>query len=417
MHNADTPLINVLAVILLLLFIPAGTKGQPETYPFDIPQYGFIRYDLNRFKGAEQNPSFERLYSKFDSLLIAGAGQISMVHIGGSHIQADIYTHRMRKHLQSFYPGINGARGFIFPYAIAETNNPSNYHFEYTGQWKSRTNSRSGPDLKLGLSGITVALQDTLAFLKVYSQYDTLHSYDFNRVRVFASHLSPGIINIKEPGLIEHVSVNDSLGYIRFDLREYLDTLELCINAGTLEKGTFELYGISLENDDPGVTYNTIGVNGATLASYLKCELFVPHLKALEPDLVIVSIGTNDAYTRGFDVEGFRTRYADLIGRIHEAAPDAALLLTIPNDSYLYRREINPNTQEMEGIISALAITCHAAVWDFYHIMGGYNASMIWLVMGLMNKDLVHFNVPGYMLKGDLFFNAFLNSWENHLQN
>ena len=47
--------------------------------------------------------------------------------------------------------------------------------------------------------------------------------------------------------------------------------------------------------------------------------------------------------------------------------------------------------------------------------MGGYNASRIWLVTGLMNDDLVHFNVPGYMLKGDLFFNAFLSSWEDHL--
>jgi hypothetical protein len=95
-------------LLLLLIAFPAG--AQLKSYPFLMPGYGFIRYDLNQFELEENSPSYKLLFSKFDEMIRTGNNHINIVHIGGSHIQADIYTHRMRQQLQSFYPGFLGGR-------------------------------------------------------------------------------------------------------------------------------------------------------------------------------------------------------------------------------------------------------------------------------------------------------------------
>jgi hypothetical protein len=44
------------------------------------------------------------------------------------------------------------------------------------------------------------------------------------------------------------------------------------------------------------------------------------------------------------------------------------------------------------------------------------NSVRAWYEANLMNPDHVHFNKQGYLLKGDLFFAAFLNTWEEFLE-
>jgi hypothetical protein len=69
----------------------------------------------------------------------------------------------------------------------------------------------------------------------------------------------------------------------------------------------------------------------------------------------------------------------------------------------------------MREIIFDIARSNGYGVWDFYSVMGGLNSAASWYSNGLMSRDHIHFNKPGYLLNGDLFFNAFLNTWEKHL--
>ena len=70
--------------------------SQQEYYPFETSHYGFIDYSKNRFTLFRDSSFYLALYNRFDSLLQYGTSGLSVVHIGGSHIQADIYTHRIR---------------------------------------------------------------------------------------------------------------------------------------------------------------------------------------------------------------------------------------------------------------------------------------------------------------------------------
>lgn len=42
--------------------------------------------------------------------------------------------------------------------------------------------------------------------------------------------------------------------------------------------------------------------------------------------------------------------------------------------------------------------------------MGGYNSSYLWHKDKLMQNDLIHFTKKGYIIKGNLFFNAFIKA-------
>jgi len=403
-------------ILLLLLAFPAG--AQPKLYPFLMPGYGFIRYDLNQFELDESNQSYQQLFSKFDQLIRTGSNHINIVHIGGSHIQADIYTHRMRQQLQSFYPGFLGGRGFFFPYPLAGTNSPDNLKITYTGHWVTSKNTQSNPANILGLSGITSVMSDTAATLQIIARFDTAQHYDFSRVKIFYNTaVNSRLPEIVPAHLVKDCVINDSSGYVQYDLVHAIDTLTLYVHQGDSAHAPFQLQGISLETDDPGVTYSSVGVNGARLSSYLRCELLVTQLKALEPDWIIVSIGTNDGNTRQFNAGLFHSEYTTLLSNIRKAMPEAAILITVPNDSYLFKRYINRNTATMREIIFDIARSNGYGVWDFYSVMGGLNSAASWYSNGLMSKDHIHFNKPGYLLNGDLFFNAFLNTWEKHLTN
>ena len=391
--------------------------SQSPDYPYDIPEYDFIRSDSNRIVFPGDSSAWEDFMAGFSRMVKNGEAKLSVVHIGGSHIQADIYPDRIRSRLQTFQPGSNAGRGLIFPYTVARTNNPSNYKVEYSGRWSSCRNTQQQEHCTLGLAGISVSTLDSSATISIGFPEDNTVSYDFNRVRIFFldDSLSYGC-TIRTECRISSFEA-DGHGTLAWNLEEYVDRLEIMVHKDSASQQRFTLFGISLETDDPGLVYHSIGVNGAKVSSFLRCSLLPEHLEALSPDLVILSLGTNDAYTRYFSPRTYKQQYDSLLSRIRAVVPQAAILLTVPNDSYLYRRYINPNTALVRDVVMELAKEHGCGVWDFYTVMGGLNSIIVWQRFGLAKRDRIHFTGKGYLLKGDLFFNAFLKSYDNYIDN
>jgi lysophospholipase L1-like esterase len=245
---------------------------------------------------------------------------------------------------------------------------------------------------------------------------DSTKFYDFNKVRIYTSLDTNSYIPVVNQDNVASNHFDYNKGLVEYTLKNYIDTLYLSLEKTDTAQNNFTLYGIELMNDNPGIVYNAIGVNGASLPSFLRCQLFEEHLSILKADMVVISIGTNDGNTRRFDREYYKSNYDTLIQRIRNANPETAILLTVPNDSYLYRKYINKNTAEIEKVIIELAKEYNCGVWDFYKIMGGLNSIYVWQREGLAKYDKIHFNWRGYMLKGDMLFNAILKSYDNHLE-
>ena len=68
-----------------------------------VNQFPFINFDENIFTfPSNENESWDELYNSMDSMIRFKDRKLNFYHIGGSHIQADIYTHDFR----SFYKEI-----------------------------------------------------------------------------------------------------------------------------------------------------------------------------------------------------------------------------------------------------------------------------------------------------------------------
>jgi lysophospholipase L1-like esterase len=397
-----------------LVFTEQRTKAQNADDFLSTTNYPFINYTHNYFQNTEYNPYFISFYDKIDSLIRFGDRKINILHIGGSHIQADIYTNQIRKRLLQIGPDMNAGRGLIFPVKMAHTNNPSNFSVNYTGNWTYSKCTRAEDKDTLGLTGFSVTTNDSAGSIIINPNRDSMVRYTFNYVRIFHSP-SHYRLTIKSKDSTYYGNYLKTLGYTEFNLADQQEILNLKLTRDSVND-SFTLYGISIENDASGIIYNSIGVNGAMLSSYLHCSLFTEQLKAVSPDLVIFSIGTNEGNTVHFDSLSYIDNYRKLINLVHNSLPGMAILLTVPNDCYYMKKYTNKNTAVIRKIIYNLAEENHCGIWDFYEIMGGYNSSQVWYSYKLMNTDRIHFNRDGYLLKGDLLFSAFLKSWDFHLE-
>ncbi len=377
--------------------------------------YPFVDYTLNNYKFyTKESPNFETFYDKMRALSEDGEGSLNMYHIGGSHLQADIYTNDVRENLQSRWEDTPGERGWVFPFDLAGTNNPWNYEFSSPNDWtayRSIPHRPSKYDFDYGLLGAGVTCSDTVITVKF--KYDhTENRPPISHVRIFHNIGEfPYWMHFGQDELLvvkkEH---NPKLGYSDVWFSDPIDTLNVQFRRDGIYAPELELYGFILMNDLPGISYTAIGINGAGLYTYLDNVRFEEQLKTYPPDFFAFSVGTNDGnvpYDK-FNPLVYKKNLEKVMKMVLNSNPDCALLLTVPNDSYYKRRYLNKNIARERDVIVELAIEYEMAVWDLYGLMGELGSSKTWKNNDLMRSDLVHFTSEGYHFKGELYLDAFM---------
>ncbi len=401
------------AAFLLSLFISSGSFAQNNSYLYRVNQHDFIRYDLNELHHFGSDKYSSRFYNKLEKMMQTGEGRINIVQIGGSHIQAGTFSGEIRTRLQQLNGEMNAGWGFMFPYRIARTNSPFGYYIRYNGRWQSCRNIERRKTSNLGVGGISATTSAPKAELTILLEDENQLDYSFNKLRIY----------YENRGVNYTVSVDSSLlkkstktkDYYEFELNTHVDSLLITIQKKRNTSGSFTLFGITTESAPNGILYHSIGVNGAHIPAFLRCQLFEKQLALLKPDLVILGLGINDAYGRRFSTEKFENNYAELIARIRRAAPETAIIFTTNNDSYLYRRYVNKNGIKVEKSMFKLAAKYHTGVWDMFEVMGGLNSIVLWEKNRLARHDKIHFTREGYLTLGDLFFNALMKKFENYM--
>ena len=409
-------------LFLTLLFLPCLVVAQSLNK--NVPEYDFARFDRNRITLFADSSAFERLFEKMDSLYFLGKGHLQIVHMGGSHVQAGTFTGRLRNNLLSLQPGLDGGRGLVFPFSAAGTNNPSSFLAGHTGIWRAAKNTQANPGKRLGLTGMALSTSDRRASVTLTTIPRDPRPGDpvfrFNRVQVlgYSSEGDRAPMILAGPrDTLYGVPLPEEAGWV-FDLPTLTDSVRIAV-TGT--SGEWTLTGIFLDNPFPGITVSEIGVNGASLVSYSRCQDLQRDLKLLSPDLAILAIGINDATGTDFSEEVFLQRYRRLVEEIRTANPDCAILFVTNNDSFrrIRRRvyRVNTNGALVENIFLQLGREYNAGVWNLFDIMGGTGSMAKWEAASLAKADKVHFTEEGYRLLGDLLFNALMDRYVEHMKN
>lgn len=400
--------------ILVFVFQFGIIFAQNENYLYRVNEYPFIRYDLNEMHHFGNDRYSKHFFDKLDTLLRTGEGRINIVQIGGSHIQAGTFSGQIRTRLQQLNGEINAGWGFMFPYRISRTNSPYGYYIRYSGYWRSCRNIEKRKYDLLGVGGISATTMSEQASLTILLEKENKLDYRFNKIRVMCNNTESDYSVSVDSSLVEQRTDGD--GFIEFQLNTWVDSLKISIKKINSQSGSFSLYGITTESAPNGFLYHSIGVNGAHVPAFLRCQLFEEQMEQLKPDLVILGLGINDAYGRRFSQKRFEDHYSELIERIRRAAPNTAIIFTTNNDSYLYRRYVNKNGPKVEESMFKLAGKYQTGVWDMFAVMGGLNSIVLWQKNHLARYDKIHFTHGGYSLLGDLFFSALMQDFEEYIQ-
>ena len=387
---------------LLLLMAVLSLEGRR------MPRYPFIPADRNtlQFPGGESE-EFGLFLRKLDTLLDTGRGDVRILHVGGSHVQAGTWTDRLRARFLALRYGMDGGRGLVFPFSAAGTNTPISYSSSYTGNWE-KTNCLK-PDCVLGLTGMAITANDTSARVAVDLLPRELHMhqprYTFNRVDVLGSGTLEPVLLLQGRDTLRGVT---GQGMTHFDLPYFTDWIQVAFAGGP---GRYTLRGLYLDKPNTGFTMVEAGVNGAATGSWLKCDEWEEDLRRVRPDLVIFSIGINDIQG-DFDPVHFKANYRQLIRKVRRVNPHCAILFTGINDNWR-KRSVNPHTPACEEAFEALAREYKAVYWDWFGIMGGMGSMAAWQQAGLAQSDKIHFTTEGYKLLGDMLFDALMDCYSS----
>ena len=189
-------LCSIVGILATALFA-APPVSNPTGYVIDFSKYEFIDSTLNLIQFPNGKDSFEPFYQKMDSLVFENKGQVRIMHIGGSHIQADVISGRIREHLVKEYPGSSAGRGFVFPYSAARTNTPSSYGSQYKGVWDMSKNVLREVKKPLGLLGIAVSTSDPRAeFSLLLDKYNSSPIYEETKFRLFGYSDSNNVVPV-----------------------------------------------------------------------------------------------------------------------------------------------------------------------------------------------------------------------------
>lgn len=181
---------------------------------------------------------------------------------------------------------------------------------------------------------------------------------------------------------------------------------------------SYRTSGIATETGLAGIVYHIIGVNGATCQSFNKPER-ISEITSLNPDLIIMSFGTNEAHSRNYSSKEHINQMNCLVNTLKEKCINASFLLTTPPGAYTRSgrsRIINKRTPIVVNTAKEFARQNGMALWDLYDIVGGEkNACKNWTDAGMYQKDKIHFTREGYTLQGLLFHEAFIKAYNDYV--
>ena len=321
--------------------------------------------------------------------------KFTIVHIGDSHVQPGIISDEVRRTLQERFG--NGGRGLICPLALAGTNEPNDYLLKSSSSISasSKLLSSSKP-AGMGMTGVAVKFSGASTTLSIKAKRP---GDDFYRITLFHSNNSPFTVEQNGITVKGKQHSNYATDYV---LDTSADTANLRLT------GSGALYGVRLLNSHRGVVVDCIGNNGATYRSYLNIDNFARQISDLEPQLVIISLGTNEAYG---SFGSITSNIDQMLSDIRRVCPNVKFLLTTPMETQKkssrgYR--IQSNIVEVRDLILAYGKNHHVPVWDFYRVAGGAGASNRWLSARYMKTDHLHLGNDGYHLQGRLLAEALL---------
>jgi hypothetical protein len=332
----------------------------------------------------------------------------NIVHIGDSHLQAGFLTAVVRQGLQRRYG--NAGPGLLVPYKVGRTNEPPHVKTRSAVRWRARRIVSEKDTLAIGVSGLTVQARRQDAEMEVQLISPPGLDYSISSLQVFSRNAAGEMpVAVCDSSRCVLACVNPSSPQSLITFEKPVNRFMLVPQPGN-EDSVFTLYGMNGLNDSSGIRYHTIAINGAEYRHYLSQPVFFEQLNYLKPDLFMISLGTNEAFSQAFDTLTFRQQADSFLLHLSGMFPEARIMLVCPGDAMKGRKHRNPRNRRAGQVLQSVAVRRGMSYWDLFSVMGGYGSIQKWYTKGLTAKDKLHLNRRGYELQGYLLFDALMRA-------
>jgi lysophospholipase L1-like esterase len=187
--------------------------------------------------------------------------------------------------------------------------------------------------------------------------------------------------------------------------------------------GYVKLFGAVLENEGPGVVYDSLGVNGAyagLLATAMGEEHWKEQLQHRNPNLVVLNYGTNESqYASEDQMQRYEKDLREVIRRVQVALPGVSILIVSPMDrgqrgpgGKIITKPSIPLIVEMQRRV---ALDTGCAFFNTFTAMGGPGTMAKWHAGTGKNHyvggDLTHPTAEGAEVVGRLIYEALTDGY------
>jgi len=185
----------------------------------------------------------------------------------------------------------------------------------------------------------------------------------------------------------------NSPGFATFTVAGGASDLELRV------QGQVRLFGLTAEKPGPGVVYDSLGLNGASitvLSHMFNQQHWAAELRRRDPNLVVINYGTNEADFDSFVDKQYEKELREAIRRVHAALADASILVMSPMDrGHLTgpgEIETMATIPRIVAIQRRVAQETGCGFFDTFTAMGGAGTMARWYIgqPRLVSADFIH---------------------------
>jgi lysophospholipase L1-like esterase len=262
-----------------------------------------------------------------------GQRGLVILQIGDSHTAADYFTGELRQKLQARYG--NGGVGYLDAGKPHIGVRSGAMKVAASPGWTYHSIQRSeniGEFWLSGFNAVATASGEALTFAS-----DT--AVPFDSIEIEAQRQpGGGSIDISLDGAVKSSADLNGTAVEPVVLRLRPDGAPSDrvhqIEIRTRGTGVVSIASIGIYQKQAGVSYNNIGYPGASIDLVNKFDenLMADGLRRLDPQIVVLVFGTNEASKPNLDAARYERNYEKAIARIRTALPNAQIVLVGPPD-------------------------------------------------------------------------------------
>ena len=336
-------------------------------------------------------------------------GSLHILHYGDSHTASDDWADEIRQALQRKFGA--GGPGFVLAGHPFAGYRRFDSHGSSTRGWHTDGLVGHPGDGIYGLSGVSLTAQSSGERVTLEAQCQQLELH-------YLQQPGGGELQLAVDGApVDVIHTAGDLADGVYHLTPQPGPHEFSVT--TLSDAPVRLFGWVAQNQS-GITYETLGINGAQANMILQWEPSVlrGEISSRDPALIVLAYGTNEALSRSWTAEGYRREFEQVLQRLRADAPVASILVVGPPDCLFRsrgRRLPFPHLEEVIDIQREIALASGCAFWDWRTRMGGPGSVRQWVQAGLSQGDYTHFTSAGYRLVGDMMVEELMDQYSRFL--